>query len=160
MGGATSFVGLIVTNIKPFTPHRSSLRRTLGDFLDHGERPTQVQPPSEEAPLSLLRSSDLLPSDFWNHIELLFPTHLSRTGWGSRSLSVSELGKLFGFPFTVLSAVTGHHPTSPSTLFRSFIPLPILDACLLPWLHSLPTTRPILPSRLPACPRRVLATGC
>ena len=152
LGGATLYIGLLLTNVVDVTPSSSSLRRSLGDFLDYGARPITIQSPDSRDSPDFLHIRDLLSLDHLHH-PVILPTHLSRTGWGSRFLTPAELGRIFGLPAPHFSPVDLDLSLSH---FLGMVPLPILDSWFTPWSSHLPSVSPVPAPVIGFSPRRIL----
>jgi hypothetical protein len=137
-GGSTLFKAFLGTNIGTFQPELTKLRRTIAHILDHGIRPTVRHVSFKEAiPATRL----LHPSGLQN--EVIYRSSFTSTGWGSRSLSVDELGMAIGFPSWLRR----------SLMLASFpvVPIQILDGCLRGILPQI-TARQTLPTITLAAP--------
>jgi hypothetical protein len=83
-GGVTKFQSILGTNIPDFAPVRTALRRTIRHVIDYGIKPSWANPSRDQK--SMLSLDDRLHPDYLTK-PVLYPTHYSATGWGSRSLS-------------------------------------------------------------------------
>ena len=70
------------------------VRRTLSHVIKHSVRPRPCDPDTLELHY---KSSNLLSLSF-PHRPVLYPSFMSRTGWGSRCLTEEELGACFELP--------------------------------------------------------------
>lgn len=112
-GGPTQYVTIAGVGFRSkLTVEGSSLRRTIRDVIGSGIRPSVVSnqrftklfsmkhlPPSQR---QLYFVEDTLdPSTLW--LPVLHHTHFLSSGWGERSLTISEMGIAFGYPRQVHS---------------------------------------------------------
>jgi hypothetical protein len=135
-GGATQFQAMFGSNIPEFNPCRTELRRTIRHIIDYGLKPKWAPAPLDGKSDSTLSINDRLhPCDLGRTV--LYHTHYSATGWGSRQLSVDEIGIAFGWP------AWARHFTSQLTPVFPSVPLQILDGCLKGIVESLPGLNPL-----------------
>ena len=137
VGGATTSQVLYRYFPSPMHPILSTLRRSVGDYMDYSIPPTTVNT-SEMC----LNYKGLLPLSYCSRL-VYYPTHFSTNGYGYRSLKTSELSKMFG--------LSSRHtlPTPlPSNTFP-LIPVQILDALLTPMLQPCNMTMALSPSTTP-----------
>jgi hypothetical protein len=133
-GGTTQFQAVLGTNVSEFQPVRTALRRTIPHVLDYGIKPKWAEAPDSQL-LTLSLDDRLHPA----HLDslVLYPTHYSATGWGSRVLSADKIGIAFGLPaWARLASLT-------VTDIFPFVPIQILDGCLKGILLSSPKTTPL-----------------
>jgi hypothetical protein len=137
-GGSTSFKAFLGTNIETFQPERTKLRRTIAHILDHGIRPKARHVDFKEAiPASRLLHPHSLQD------EVMYRSSFTATGWGSRQLTVDELGVAFGFPSWLRRGLT------PESF--PVVPIQILDRCLRGILPQI-TSQQVLPTITIAAP--------
>ena len=130
-GGSTSFKAFLGTNIETFQPELTALRRSISHILDHGVRPAMRQ---ADFPGAVRATRLLHPHDL--HVEVLYRTSFTSSGWGSRSLTVSELGIAFGFPSWLR-----RDGLAESTF--PIVPLQILDGCIRGLLPQVTAKQPL-----------------
>jgi hypothetical protein len=96
-GGVTQFQAMLGTNIPIFEPVPATLRRTIQHVLEYSVKPKWA-PASTAATtaVTLNLNQRLHTSDL--HQEVLYLTHYSATGWGTRSLKPDKIGIAFGWP--------------------------------------------------------------
>ena len=136
VGGVTDARGTFgVSASSPDILLKPDIQRTLSHVLKHSIRPRPCDPDLRD---SHYDPSDLLSLSF-PHRPILYPSFMSRTGWGVRSLSEEELSVCFELPSFVPWDYRFLRDIVPIQLFRS-----VLD-------H---VTDHILPSSPP--PKRVL----
>jgi hypothetical protein len=100
VGGTTTSSGRLWIRGWVFDGLPQRVSRSLGHILDHGALPS----PCSKAPtFDHLSPSDLLPQDCANLSPIVFPTHASRTKWGSRELSAKELSLCYDAPQWLVS---------------------------------------------------------
>jgi hypothetical protein len=118
-GGPTHFVALFGCHNIPCHLLETALCRTVGHIFDFGVRPEPVEWLSD--------STELTIDDILHPSHLLCPilhwTLFYWSGWGSRSLSLDELGITFGFPTWLWSGGL------TAEMFPC-VPLQIMDACI------------------------------
>ena len=110
LGGGTTFSGVYCTNpdIKPLQP--SPNQRVIGDFLDHGIRP------SCRVTNTYVNYQQPLPVQ---HINLLvrYPTSFCGSGVGFWPLTVEELSACFGYPkYTRFKFLVSSFPILPADI--------------------------------------------
>ena len=93
------------------------LRRSLSHILKHSIRPRPCDPDTGE---DHYKSSDLLSLSFPRR-PVLYPTFMSRSGWGIRSLTDEELGLCFDLPPFVPWDFRYLRDIVPIQLFRSVL---------------------------------------
>ena len=95
VGGMTNARGSFGVSVgSPEISLKRDLMRSIGHVLKQSVRPRVSDPnPSEEH----YRTCDLLSISF-PRVPVLYPTFMSRTGWGMRSLSDEELSLAFELP--------------------------------------------------------------
>jgi hypothetical protein len=130
--GATTFRTSFGSRNVALTPAKTTLRRTLAHITDFGE---PIYDTPEAAPYSSL--DDHLQPDLLDR-QVHCRTHRSHSGWGSRKLTVGELGIAFGMPSCI------PHSVFSLQLFP-FVPLQILDSIL----EGLVDTRVAAPPQVP-----------
>jgi hypothetical protein len=98
LGGATTWKGTVCTKnwSRPLPSPR--VQRNLGHMIDHGVR---CKPSSRLQTLEFLDPLCLLPTHR-KTLLLLYPTHSTGTGWGSRDITNSEIGHAFDLPLWFL----------------------------------------------------------
>ena len=92
VGGATTFEVVYAYTPIMLTPQFTSLRRRVGDFMDHSLPPTSIVPISPA-----ISHTMLLPVQHLTGY-IHFPTHFSHNGFGCRQLTPKEQLALFGLP--------------------------------------------------------------
>lgn len=128
-GGATSYSTQWGSNLPNFTPQFTTIRRTVGDFIDHSIRP---QSAPSTMPSHAYTEDSLINPDFF-YTPILYKTSFVAKSRGYRQLTVAELSRIVGLPswFTSL----------PLTLTDlHFVPCQILEALLRPALSSFEMT--------------------
>jgi hypothetical protein len=130
VGGGTDSATLFCTNKPNIVPITTILRRTISCILDLSIRCKVCEPPpSPSHDPSWLNINDRL--DPLNvHCSVLAQTYRSRTGWGHRPLSSSELAILFGLP------LYARCQTIPTLVFEVLLPIQSLQAMLFPFISS------------------------
>ena len=93
------------------------LSRTLGHIVKHSVRPQacDINPIFDH-----YATSDLLSLSFPRK-PILYPTHMSRSGWGMRELTTLELGSCFELPEYVIWEERFLRDIVPIQMFRSVI---------------------------------------
>ena len=124
-GGATSYTTVWSSNISSLTPHSTSIRRNIGDYIDHSIRP-RAAPAS--LPAVYYSETSLLKPDFFD-TPVVYATNFVSSRLGLRSLSIAELSKILGLPSWIY-----HFPLKLHDL--SIVPTQILDALLRPALNT------------------------
>jgi hypothetical protein len=127
-GGVTHFQTMLGTNIPNFERSRTSLHRTIRHVLDYSLKPRWAQPPGPHDPCLTLNER-LHPGDLKRTI--CYHTHYSATGWGSRSLSLDEVGIAFGWPAWA-------RRTNQNEAAFPYVPLQIMDGCLKSLSSTIP----------------------
>jgi hypothetical protein len=127
-GGVTHFQTMLGTNIPNFEPSRTSLRRTIRHVLDYSLKPRWAHPPGPQDQ-SLTLNERLHPGDLQRQI--CYHTHYSATGWGTRRLSLDEVGIAFGWPAWARNA-------NQNEAAFPCVPLQIMDGCLKSLSSSIP----------------------
>lgn len=136
-GGVTTFAALYTYFPDQASPKTTSLRRTLGDFMDYSIPPLCIK----TSQMSLTHKG-LLPIKYSSRL-VQYPTPFSHTGFGYRYLLPKEYITIYGLESLNL-------PTNiPITSF-SIVPIPMLDSLLHPLLQELP--REYVPPSLPLPP--------
>ena len=100
VGGATTKrVWLASLSLKDTIVVPQAVLRTIGNIIDHGIRPD----PSKPTPLSThyIPSDRLLISEAGICVPVVYPTHFTFTGYGSRALTFSELALSLDLPVWV-----------------------------------------------------------
>ena len=149
VGGPTSFVGIVGYHNASVIPASTFLRRTITHFLDHSIRPDVCRPNGRphHTPNQLL-NTNLLSRP------VMYPTSFHASKMGSRSLTPSELGLMFGL---------GELLSSTASLKAfPFPPIQIMDALLAPLLNELLDTSPsvsILQIATPQTPTHTYIPG-
>ena len=95
VGGVTNARGSFgIDDRSPPIKVQDDLSRTLGHVIKYSTRPKVCDP---DPGVDHYKRSDLL-SLSWPRKPILFPTYMSRTGWGIRPLSDKELASCFDLP--------------------------------------------------------------
>ena len=94
-GGATTAEIVWGSSNVAFKLNSSKLLRKIGDFIDYSIRPTTLAASFQSS--SCIHFSKLLPISSLS-ASVFHPTSYSATGFGIRSLELSELGQVFGLP--------------------------------------------------------------
>lgn len=129
VGGLTTSRAVLGFLGLPHIAFQQDLHRTVGHALKHSIRPTPCSPILKEP--HLLTTSILPVSRI--QMVILYPTHFSHTGWGTRSLTAadSELAAAFELPSYV---------DWSDSFASNIVPLQILRAVIDKVLASLPST--------------------
>ena len=91
-GGPTTSETLWASSIPSFAPTSTSMRRNIGDFVKYSIRPRPVDMPP---PSYAVHFESLLPIGKLNN-PIVYPSTFTRTGYGQRVLTNSELSFVFG----------------------------------------------------------------
>ena len=117
IGGCTNFCILIGGLYDIIPKVFTNLRRNLGDFIDYGLRPESIN-----APTFFVRTSGLISVGLTKSV-MEYNTRFSKTGLGYRTLTVPELGKIYGF--------TERHRTLKLTIDTfPIVPIDILHSAM------------------------------
>ena len=139
VGGVTTFQGLCFYFHDQILPPESTFLRKLGDFLDFS-----IPPFTCKTPPVMISHNSLLP---WEQIYQMvqYPSHFSKTGYGYRYLTATEMHKILGLhPIYPVSCTTSHQ-------LPFIVPLQILEHLLLPVLkhHDLPQSPEVVNPHFP-----------
>ena len=131
------FLGSI--NLSSYSPHLTTLRRTIGDYLSHGTFCSLI-PATSYLDDSSLTDHHLMPLPLALHT-IQMKTPRSPTGFGSQNVQLLELFNMMGFPsWMKLASILLHH--------IPVIPVYIITRCLQPF-HLMYLTCPLtLPTHL------------
>ena len=134
VGGASNYQGIWGCQGLTISPHVSSLRRQIGDYIDYSIPPLRL-------PLHqhCIQHTTLLPIQNINSW-ISYPSPYSNGRLGYKQLNVSELSHLFGFP-------SSHCRLNLRKESFPVVPLQVLDALLHSAYESL-VTHPITSSTL------------
>lgn len=134
-GGVTLFWGLVGSNIPGFEPIRTTLRCTIRHVLEYSLKPKWASPPGIGTAKTLSPDNRLHPDDLLR--EVLYHSHYSATGWGSRSLSADKIGIAFGWPAWAQRCSS----TCLATIPR--VPIQVMDGCLRGITSDTPCADPL-----------------
>lgn len=140
VGGASNFIAVHGTmNGAELTPRVSSLRRAVGDFLDHGIRPSHLRS-MDACSQPVLQVTDRVSPLHWDQ-PLVYPTRFFGSGFGIRSLTTGELCSIFSFPVRIRTGDV------PMQVFDVCIPVQLLQAILHPFLEHFHSRQDRSPKR-------------
>ena len=94
VGGATDWTGTVMARAWTVPPVPPSVRRNLSHVLDHSDRPQECPKVRDFAHLN---PNKLLPLGV-PLLDVVFPSHCCRTGWGRRPLNDKEIGGAMDLP--------------------------------------------------------------
>ena len=126
VGDATSFAALTSTYNLVISPTTSKIRRTVKHFIDFSLRLRHYDPLMLTYPSFVVPHFPLLPVSKWTP-PVWYPSSFSRTGFGSRPLTPTELGLMFG-----LSTHLCRHCSMSNFPFP---PVQVFDSLLRPSLE-------------------------
>lgn len=140
VGGATSCSGRLWRLNWNYTDLPQAVSRQLGHLLDHSTLPTAC---SREPSFAHLSPEDLLPMTK-PLLPVVFPTHATRTNWGSRELTAKEVALCLDAPLWIVS-----NPVLLSLFVQRYdqgqaIPLKLLQTPLQDCLASIDPSVPII----------------
>ncbi len=95
-GGITHFQTILGTNISNFEPMRTDLLWTIQHVLDYSIKPKWCDGPPPKSISHLILASHLYPLPLTTPV--VYHSHYSATGRGTRSLLVDEVSIAFGLP--------------------------------------------------------------
>ena len=127
VGGSTTCRAILGFSGLPHLTFQQDLNRTIGHVLKYSIRPRPCPPDLKEPHLL---TTSLLPVSRIR-MPVLYPTHFSHTGWGTRSLTDSELSATFELP---------SYMDWDDSLALAIVPLQIPRAVIDTVLTSLPSS--------------------
>ena len=149
VGGASTYLGIWGCHGINISPHFTSLRRQIGDYIDYSLPPSTL-PPNQ----TTVKHNQLLPIQNI-HSWIAFPSPYRNSDVGYKQLNVSELSHLFGFP-------TSHKRLHLTKDSFPMVPLQVLDAIIRPVYsvatHKEPSLQLQIPSHQPESTATYLPT--